>query len=84
MPGRRGRTGWVEERALNSLRSMRPLSPVMAPEAIMRCGLLPTGTQPVNELAVMVDTFYPLHLARQSLELEKKEYMATWLEGDGQ
>ena len=42
------------------------------------------GKKDTNELAVMVDTFCPLHLTRQSLELEKQEYMASWLEGDGQ
>ena len=42
------------------------------------------GKKDTNELAVMVDTFYPLHLTRQALDLEKKEYMASWLEGDGE
>jgi homogentisate 1,2-dioxygenase len=42
------------------------------------------GKKDTNELAVMVDTFCPLHLTKQSLELEKQEYMASWLEGDGQ
>jgi len=40
------------------------------------------GKKDTNELAVMVDTFYPLHLTKQALELEKKEYMASWLEGE--
>ncbi len=40
------------------------------------------GKKETAELAVMVDTFYPLHLTRQALELEKPEYQATWLEGD--
>lgn len=42
------------------------------------------GKKETAELAVMVDTFYPLHLTRQALALEKPEYMDTWLEGDGQ
>ena len=42
------------------------------------------GKKETNELAVMVDTFYPLHLTRQALQLEKKEYQASWLEGDGE
>lgn len=42
------------------------------------------GKKETNELAVMVDTFYPLQLTRQALELEKKEYMASWLEEDGE
>ncbi len=57
------------------------------------CGL-PHGPQPgaveaslgkhsTEELAVMVDTFHPLQVAVQALELEKPEYMASWLEGDG-
>lgn len=42
------------------------------------------GKKDTNELAVMVDTFYPLHLTRQAITLEKQEYMASWLEGDGE
>ena len=56
---------------------------------------LPHGPQPgmteasigkteTSELAVMVDTFYPLNLTQQALELEKPEYMASWLDGDGE
>jgi homogentisate 1,2-dioxygenase len=55
---------------------------------------LPHGPQPgmteasigkteTQELAVMVDTFHPLHLTRQALEMEKP-YMETWFEGDGE
>ncbi len=39
------------------------------------------GKEKTEELAVMVDTFYPLHLTAQALELEKPDYMASWLEG---
>lgn len=42
------------------------------------------GKKETAELAVMVDTFYPLHLTRQALTIEKPEYMDTWLEGDGE
>jgi len=53
---------------------------------------LPHGPQPgateasiqadrTDELAVMVDTFKPLHVAVPALELEKPEYMDSWLEG---
>ena len=42
------------------------------------------GKKETNELAVMVDTFYPLQLTKQAVELEKKEYMASWVEGDGE
>lgn len=56
---------------------------------------LPHGPQPgmteasigkteTKELAVMVDTFHPLQLTRHAMELEKPEYMSTWLEGDGE
>lgn len=56
---------------------------------------LPHGPQPgateasigavkTEELAVMVDTFNPLNVAIDALELEKPEYMASWLNGDGQ
>lgn len=42
------------------------------------------GKKETSELAVMVDTFYPLNLTKQALELEKPEYMDSWLEGDGE
>ncbi len=42
------------------------------------------GKKETHELAVMVDTFYPLHLTRQAIDLEKPEYMSTWLEGNGE
>ena len=41
------------------------------------------GKEKTEELAVMVDTFHPLQVAVAALELEKMEYMASWLEGDG-
>ena len=42
------------------------------------------GKRETNELAVMVDTFYPLHLTKEAALLEKPEYMDSWLEGDGE
>ena len=56
---------------------------------------LPHGPQPgmteasigkteTKELAVMVDTFHPLNLTRQAVDMEKTEYMSTWLEGNGE
>lgn len=42
------------------------------------------GKKATDELAVMVDTFYPLQVAVPALELEKPEYMDSWLEGDGE
>mgnify|MGYP006413350813 FL=1 len=41
------------------------------------------GKESTNELAVMVDTFHPMNLTKQALEIEKKDYQASWLEGDG-
>ena len=41
------------------------------------------GKEKTEELAVMVDTFNPLHIAVDALEIEKPEYMDSWLEGDG-
>jgi homogentisate 1,2-dioxygenase len=41
------------------------------------------GKKETQELAVMVDTFHPLNVTKQALEMEK-EYMATWLEGSGE
>ncbi len=56
---------------------------------------LPHGPQPgateasigkarTDELAVMVDTFHPLQISVAALELEKPEYMDSWLEGNGE
>lgn len=42
------------------------------------------GKSETQELAVMVDTFHPLNLTKQASEMEKPEYMSTWLEGDGE
>jgi len=42
------------------------------------------GKQETSELAVMVDAFYPLQLTQQAMEIEKPEYMASWLEGTGE
>ena len=42
------------------------------------------GKEKTDELAVMVDTFNPLDVAVEALELEKPEYMASWLEGSGE
>lgn len=42
------------------------------------------GKEKTEELAVMVDTFYPLHLTKEALKYEKKEYQDSWLEGDGE
>ncbi len=37
------------------------------------------GATKTEELAVMVDTFHPLHLTTDALEIEKTEYQASWL-----
>ncbi len=42
------------------------------------------GKKETKELAVMVDTFHPLNLTKQAVEMEKPEYMSTWLEGNGE
>jgi homogentisate 1,2-dioxygenase len=42
------------------------------------------GQQKTEELAVMVDTFNPLQVALAALELEKPEYMQSWMEGSGE
>lgn len=42
------------------------------------------GKEKTDELAVMVDTFYPLNVATAALELEKPEYMESWLAGSGE
>jgi homogentisate 1,2-dioxygenase len=38
------------------------------------------GKERTDELAVMVDTFFPLQVTQMALELEKLEYMDSWLE----
>jgi homogentisate 1,2-dioxygenase len=42
------------------------------------------GKEKTEELAVMVDTFYPLNVTVEALEYEKPEYMDSWLEGSGE
>jgi homogentisate 1,2-dioxygenase len=42
------------------------------------------GKERTDELAVMVDTFYPLQVSVEALEMEKPEYMDSWLEGSGE
>jgi homogentisate 1,2-dioxygenase len=39
------------------------------------------GKEKTDELAVMVDTFHPLEIAVTALEMEKPEYMSSWMEG---
>lgn len=41
------------------------------------------GKERTEELAVMIDTFNPLHLTTDALELEKTQYQESWLVGDG-
>jgi homogentisate 1,2-dioxygenase len=38
------------------------------------------GVEKTEELAVMVDTFNPLHVAVNALELEKPGYMESWID----
>lgn len=40
------------------------------------------GKEKTEELAVMVDTFNPLHVTVEALEMEKAGYMESWLEGE--
>tara|TARA_B100001123_G_C15191731_1_gene979667 strand:+ start:171 stop:1352 length:1182 start_codon:yes stop_codon:yes gene_type:complete len=40
------------------------------------------GMKETNELAVMVDTFYPLLVAKEALPIEDQKYAQSWLEGD--
>ncbi len=42
------------------------------------------GQKETRELAVMVDTFYPVSMTKQAAELEKEEYQASWMEGTGE
>ncbi len=38
------------------------------------------GTKETKELAVMVDTFHPLMLTKQALEIENEGYIMSWAE----
>jgi homogentisate 1,2-dioxygenase len=38
------------------------------------------GAKETKELAVMVDTFHPLMLTKQALEIENKGYVMSWAE----
>ncbi|HAH59861.1 MAG: homogentisate 1,2-dioxygenase [Lentimicrobium sp.] len=38
------------------------------------------GARETGELAVMVDTFRPLHITRQAIEIEETDYFRSWLE----
>lgn len=38
------------------------------------------GQKETRELAVMIDTFKPLMITRQALEIEDKEYFRSWIE----
>lgn len=38
------------------------------------------GKKETGELAVMVDTFHPLMLTKQALEIENKDYVMSWAE----
>jgi homogentisate 1,2-dioxygenase len=37
------------------------------------------GKKETSELAVMLDTFHPLKVTRQALEVEDGAYMSSWL-----
>ena len=37
------------------------------------------GKEATHELAVMVDTFRPLHICEEALDIEDKEYYKSWL-----
>ena len=39
------------------------------------------GAKATNELAVMVDTFRPLRVARQAVAIEDPQYFRSWVEG---
>lgn len=38
------------------------------------------GQKETNELAVMMDTFHGLHVSREAVEVEDKDYFLSWLE----
>ncbi|HXE79453.1 MAG TPA: homogentisate 1,2-dioxygenase [Vicinamibacterales bacterium] len=40
------------------------------------------GAKRTDELAVMVDTFHPLHVSRQAMEVEDRQYYRSWVEAE--
>lgn len=42
------------------------------------------GAKETLELAVMVDTFRPLDIAKDAIDFEKTGYQSSWMEGDGE
>jgi homogentisate 1,2-dioxygenase len=42
------------------------------------------GAKATNELAVMLDTFRPLRVAKEAVEIEDPEYYRSWIESPGQ
>jgi homogentisate 1,2-dioxygenase len=38
------------------------------------------GAKETKELAVMVDTFHPLMLNKQALDIENEDYVMSWAE----
>jgi len=38
------------------------------------------GAKETKELAVMVDTFHPLMLTKEALEIENEDYVMSWAE----
>ena len=42
------------------------------------------GAKGTNEIAVMMDTFRPLHVARAALPLEDPAYFRSWIDGSGE
>ncbi|HTR77330.1 MAG TPA: homogentisate 1,2-dioxygenase, partial [Gemmatimonadaceae bacterium] len=38
------------------------------------------GAKRTDELAVMMDSFRPLHVAKQALEIEDPSYLRSWVD----
>ena len=38
------------------------------------------GAKETNELAVMIDTFKPLNIAKQSIDIDDNDYPYSWME----
>ena len=41
------------------------------------------GAKETHELAVMIDTFHPLHLTQDALEFDDKNYPMSWTDHEG-
>jgi homogentisate 1,2-dioxygenase len=64
----------------NVTRGMMTLHPAGIPHNTPGAVEKSIGKTATQELAVMVDTFHPLMLTKQALEIENENYTMSWAE----